>query len=50
MKYDLAIKRNKILICKTIWMDHEIITPCERKETSPLKKDYALNDSIYIKF
>ena len=48
MKYHSAIKRNKLLIHKTTWMDlNKIVLSLKKK---PILKDYILYDSTFITF
>ena len=51
MKYHSTIKRNKLLIHKTTWMDlNKIVLSKKKEKKKPILKDYILYDSTFITF
>ena len=46
MEYYLAMKKNELLVCVTIWMDLENIILSERNQS---QKDHIFYDSICMK-
>ena len=51
MKYHSTIKRNKLLIHKTTWIDlNKIVLSKKKEKKKPILKDYILYDSTFITF